>query len=377
MKDKLRRIIIFLFKIFYVFPIDYKKVYLVNFNGTSYGFEAKAFAEYLKEVFPNEYEIIWEITDKSNFKDIDGIKFVKKNSIFAVYFSLVSGLLLFNTTPRSYLPYRKNQYIVETWHGYPFKKVGKYAIRYNKAVYSIPTVYSSHSNFYENEVVRNSFDYDGRVLNCGSPRNDIFFKDNVDDLKHRILQKLDLVGKRVAIYAPTFRGDFNVAEQDLDFSKIRGALEKKFGGEWVVIFRYHPMVIAKLKSSYTANDKYDVSFYQDMQELLLVSDLLISDYSGSIWDFSLQKRPVFLFTPDLEQYSNDRGLYFPHENLPYPLAKSEEEMILNIENFDNNEYLAKLNDYFRSMGCHESGKACETILDDYKKFIRTKSGVHT
>lgn len=370
MKDFARSFLCFVLKIFYLCPIKKRTVYLVNFNGTSYGFEAKAFAEYLMKNYPNKYKIVWEITDETNFKGIDIIKFVRKNSIAAVYYSLTSGLLLFNTTPRSYIPYRKKQYLVETWHGYPFKKVGKYAIRYNKRVYSLPTVYTSHSDFYEKQVIKDSFEYYGRVLNCGSPRNDIFFEKDSSLRIERIREKLNIVDKRIAIYAPTFRGDFGICDIGLNFDKIRFAFEERYGGEWIVLFRYHPMVIAQLGNSYKKSSPNDVSFYPDMQELLLVADALISDYSGSIWDFSLQRKPVFLYTPDLEEYSSDRGLYFPHEQLPYPIARNEAQMLNAVTEFDENSYLLKLEDFFEKMGCYEKGNSCSTILQDYLDYSR-------
>lgn len=372
MKAIARRIIELLLKVFYFFPVNKKTVYLVNFNGTSYGFEAKAFAEYLKKYYPSEYKIIWEVTDYTNFQDINGIVFVKKNSLEAIYYSLTAGLLLFNTTPRSYLPYRKEQYIVETWHGYPFKKVGKYAIRYNKKVYSIPTVYSSHSDFYEKNVINDSFEYYGRILNCGSPRNDIFFDDDCDELKSQIKARLNVQNKKIAIYAPTFRGDFTIGNIGLDFDNVKTALESRFGGEWIVLFRYHPMAIAQLGEKYEKASPNDVSFYADMQELLLVADVLISDYSGSIWDFSLQRKPVFLFTPDLDEYSSDRGLYYPHEKLPYPIARDEAQTIEAIGEFDVQIYLNKLEEYFLKMGCHENGTSCKTILQDYLRYNEGK-----
>lgn len=366
MTDILRVFIKTLLKILYIFPVKRNRVYLVSFNGKNYGYEPKAFAEYLLSNFPGEYEIAWEISDSYNFRDIKDIVLVNKKSLKSLVYSLTSGILLFNTTPRSYIPYRKSQYIVETWHGYPFKKVGKYAIRYNKSVYSVPTVYTSHSDFYERNVVRDSFEYSGRVINCGSPRNDIFFAPNISEIQAKIRGILGIEETlHVALFAPTFRGDFEIADEMLDETLIIDSLQYRFGGKWVLLKRYHPMAISAHLDVIDKNSRYDVSLYPDMQDLLVVADVLISDYSGSIWDFSLSKKPVFLYTPDLDEYEQNRGLYYPHRSLPYSIAITKDELANNIRTFDDDIYQEKLTNFMLDMGSHEHGKACETILDDY------------
>lgn len=368
MKDCMRAIIKVLLKVLYVFPVKRNRVYFVSFNGKNYGYEPRAFAEYLQNNYPGEYEIVWEISDISNFREIKDIIFVNKKSFKSILYSLTAGMLLFNTTPRSYIPYRKNQYIIETWHGYPFKKVGKYAIRYNRNVYSIPTVYTSHSDFYEKHVIRDSFEYSGRVLRCGSPRNDVFFSTNINDYRETIRRKVGIKDStvRIALFAPTFRGDYEILDAQLDGELITDSLRDRFGGSWILLKRNHPMAVSLHMNAVDRKSSYDVSWYSDMQDLLVLADVLISDYSGSIWDFSLTKKPIFLFTPDLQQYEQNRGLYYPHTKLPFQIAITKEVLVNNIRSFDNDEYLKKLKRYMSEMGCHENGKACENLLKDYK-----------
>jgi CDP-glycerol glycerophosphotransferase len=204
-----------------------------------------------------------------------------------------------------------------------------------------------------------------KYLSIGMPRNDIFFKDNRDSI---LLLKNKLnISKEVGIvlYAPTHRSNMknslavmNKAIENLDIDKLKYQLEKKFGKEFICLFRGHPGFLNKLQCNGTIN----VSSYSDMQELLLIADVLISDYSSCTWDFSLTSKPCFLFTPDLDQYlSHDRGFYTPIEQWPYPLARTNEELCENIINFDKTEYVTKVKKHYEDMGSYEQGTATEQV----------------
>ena len=94
----------------------------------------------------------------------------------------------------------------------------------------------------------------------------------------------------------------------------------------------------------------NVSHYEDMQELLVASDCVISDYSSVSCEFAFQERPVFLYMPDIIEYSKKRSFRFDFESLPYPLAKNENELIMRIEQFDNETYLERLREFHKDMG---------------------------
>lgn len=270
---------------------------------------------------------------------------------------------MFNFVPRSYLPYRKEQKIINTWHGNPIKKVGKYAMHYNAEPYLIPTAYISHSEYYSMEILRDSFNYTGKILNIGAPRNDIFFSGDVEKEKKRIsiLNRLHLQNKKILLYAPTFRGDFNNSDFYLDSDNVIKELNSKFGGEWIILNRLHPMLSSSIKTD--NSNEYDVSGYPDMQELLLVSDILITDYSSSIWDFTLQRKPAFIYAKDINTYEKNRGFYMDINKLPYPLATNEIELVELIREFSIDKYLNDLNSYFINVNSYEEGNSCKKILE--------------
>lgn len=364
MKELLRCIIKSLLKIFYVFPVDDNKVYLMNFNGDKYGLDAKAFVEFLKQNYPEQYRIYWETIDKNRLGIIEGITSVGKFSLIGFFHYMTAGIILCNLTPRSYIPFRKKQIIINTWHGYPMKKVGKYALRYNQSAYEIASCFPSHSEEYTEMVLKDSFDYDRDIICCGVPRNDIFFTTDKEIKRKKIKDAIGVSGK-IALFAPTFRGDYEYEESEMDIGRLQDSLERKTGEKWTILFRLHPQLVGRFSSFFF--NIMDVSEYPDMQELLLISDILITDYSSCAWDFSQQRKPVFLFTTDLKKYSDNRGLYFPLERLPYPLAEDNDELEHNIMEFDYDIYKIRLEKYFKRVYNYESGRSCQSLLNYVNK----------
>ena len=115
-------------------------------------------------------------------------------------------------------------------------------------------------------------------------------------------------------------------------------------------------------SQYDAGRAIDATSYPDMQELLCAADILISDYSSTIWDFSLMKKPCFLYCPDLDYYMNyDRGTYTPIETWPGILCRSNEELEQAILHFNEEEYIKKVEKHHRDLGSYETGHACEQV----------------
>lgn len=367
MNDTIKKIVKTVLKCFYVFPIRKNKIFFMCFDGTAYGYDSKALVEYIINTFPNEYELHWgTLKSKELTGAIPEIKLNKIKSLSGVFHMMTSGVLAYNINPPSYIPFRKGQILINTWHGFAYKKVGKYTPHFDATQFNTSTCFLSHSETYTDQILKESFCYTGDVLECGVPRNDIFFKDELEYRRILVKRRIGIDKERkVVIFAPTFRGDFAFEEVDLNFLKLKESLEIKFGGEWIILYRMHPMIADKYKTS----EKFvlDVSKYPDMQDLLAISDVLVTDYSSSMWDFALMKRPVFLFAADIAQYSAGRGLYYPVEEWPFPMAVNNQEFASIITNFDNMFYLRKLDNYFDKMGSFENGTACEQVLQYIRK----------
>ena len=147
-------------------------------------------------------------------------------------------------------------------------------------------------------------------------------------------------------------------------------MSEKFGGEWKILLRLHPH-LKKYSNKLLQNTQniLDVTGYDDIQELLYVSDVVVSDYSSLIFDFALTSRPCFLYASDLDSYiKNDRELYFKIQDLPFPISKDNDTLNMQIINFDKIQYEQKVTSFLQGIGSFETGHACENVV----KYIRER-----
>ncbi|HEM5297176.1 TPA: CDP-glycerol glycerophosphotransferase family protein, partial [Streptococcus suis] len=282
-----------------------------------------------------------------------------------------------NMTDEVYLPKRKNQVFIQTWHaGGAYKKVGRsyeaknsLATRWQNRILSTETdYYLASSELFEKFNIREAYQYTGSVLPFGLPRNDLFFQpQKLDLIRKKIVSQLNLKDAYIVLYAPTFRGDY-ADNIPLDFSlpidNVIKILEDKVGCKVFVLNRAHYNSKSRLYvSSKYQNQVLDVTDYPDMQELLAASDMLITDYSSSMWDFSLLKRPCILYVPDLVSYDSDRGMYTPIEDWPGYIAQNPNELENILWNLDIQRVIEKATTHQERFGSFECGKATEQLVN--------------
>jgi CDP-glycerol glycerophosphotransferase len=213
--------------------------------------------------------------------------------------------------------------------------------------------------------MKRSFWYSGEILEKGIPRNDIFFDDAMHrSIRQSITKQYNLPENgRIVLYAPTFRRSGTIEPYRIDWSEIIPRLERMLGGVSVTVFlRLHPNLIGKVDTSSLLNHPsvIDMTRYHDMQELLCVGDMLITDYSSSMFDYAMLRRPCMLYATDVAQY--DRGYYFDFRELPFPLAQNQEQLVALIDNFDAELYGANLERFLKErLGLVERGVAAEEL----------------
>lgn len=359
-------------------PIQRNKIFVDCFEGKNgYCCNCKYIVEKLYSMkYP--VEVVWNIIDESMWEFPHGIKTVRYKSLEYFKELYTSGIVINNADVISYPYKRKEQYFINTWHGSgPFKKVraalcnnDKEKISKIKSEYSLVDVF--YSNTKDNtEMFRNSFCFDGEICEGGSPRNDILFTRN--DIKEQIFNKFDIDNdKKILLYAPTYRKggkdrlmSFNW--YDLDMQQVLCALNNRFGGEFILMYRFHHMLYEYKKNCDYYYFGIDVTYYPDIMELLVAADVLITDYSSVMWDFSLQRRPVFLYHNDESEYLNEHGFYWPISKWPYPKAHTCEELCGKIKKFNEKEYLEDLEAFFAADTSYDdgnaSGRVAERIID--------------
>ena len=170
----------------------------------------------------------------------------------------------------------------------------------------------------------------------------------------------------VVLYAPTYRGpsDQPYFTSRIDVDVLKRALGEKFKKDVKICFRGHYYFEKE-----SGNSKFDRDFsdYPDMQELLCATDMLITDYSSSMWDYSFLYRPCFLFVPDLNDYIESRGFYTDPYSWGFPICRSNEELADKIEKFDEAEFTAAVKKNHEDFGSYEDGVATEKIVGEIFK----------
>ncbi|ESU32053.1 hypothetical protein G3A_13030 [Bacillus sp. 17376] len=368
LKKYISLVIIYLFN---YLPIKKNKIFLFSYYGSQYGCNPKYITEYILKTYPKDYfDLVWAFNDPDSKVDIEGIRKVKTMSLRYFYELCTSKVLITNFRTTDLFIKRKEQYYIQTWHSsLRLKQIEK------DAEENLPSNYVQMAKKdsekcdlllsgcdYSTEIFKRAFWYDGEIFKHGTPRNDILAYAN-NDLKSSILSKLNISAAcNIALYAPTFRKDKNIDVYNLDFTKVKETLAKRFGGEWIILVKLHPHLMS-VSNQITVNDQViDVTQFDDIQELLLITDFLISDYSSLVFDYSVTKKPCFLYVPDLENYiQNERGLYFDLEDLPFIKALSNQDLLRKIESFDETVFRKELESFLSEIGSYEDGYAAKKL----------------
>ena len=351
--------------------INNNKIVFCSFYGNNYSCNPK----YITEEFIRQNidcELVW-LLDKKKINDISvfpkRVRIVNYCSIQAFYELATAKIWIDNCRKLMFPKKRKDQFYIQTWHGNialkkiekdAIDKIGRQYVRNAKEDASITDFCISNSDHISN-LYLNSFWYSDnvKILKYGSPRNDILV--NNIDLNH-VKEKLLLnLGIKIVLYAPTFRKDHLIGEYNIDYNKLITILKNKYNCEWKFLLRLHPNLILKHRSNIPEN-VIDVTMYPDIQELLGISDIVISDYSSLMFDFMFTEKPCFIFATDYESYKEDRDVYFELNETPFPVAQNNEQLIENIEFFSLEEYNKKIHEFTKRLGCIENGNASQMVV---------------
>lgn len=362
-----------------------------------YNDNPKYVSEKLHEVAP-DIKIYWIIDEnRCNCDDIpEYIEPVKSRSLRKFYLQNRAKVLVDNlagwynmVVPQSrYNLYKliknKKVYNLSTWHGTPRKKIGVEAYEYderNSAFFSTSDLIICNSDYLYN-IFRVCYQDKVPFLITGTPRNDILI--NITDKQIiGLKEKLGLnQRKRTVLYAPTYRSIESGYDYEdnfdflygLDINNLIKVLHKKFGGEWQFVFRGHQFDQSRSDfKSFVKNidiDFVDGNRHDDMAEYLSVSDILITDYSSSMFDFAITGRPCFLYTPDREIYENSlRGVY--EIDLPYNNNDSNQELFNSIYEFNMEYYNTKNKKFLKTIGMREDGNASSRVVDIILSKLKT------
>lgn len=366
--------------IFNKLKIKENMILFESFRGEYYSDSPKYLYEYLYANYKDDFRFIWVINDKS--KNIPSSpKKVKRFSLSYYYYIARSKYWVINLRQLRRLRKRNEQVILSTWHGTPLKKLGLDI----DEIYSATSLVKQHyvsdaskwdyllsANKYSTEILRRAFNYTGEVLEYGYPRNDILYTKN-SELILNIKKDLNIpLDKKVILYAPTWRDDeyYEQGQYKFNLKLELDKLQKELSEDYIVLVRTHYFIADNLDLSRFNKFAFNVSYHDDIAELYLISDILITDYSSVFFDFANLKRPILFYTYDLEKYSSVlRGFYINMEKeVPGPLLFTTEEVIDNIKNIDNvsKDYKEKYDEFYNRFCYLDDGysskRVCEKVF---------------
>lgn len=354
-------------------------VYFESFHGKQFSDNPKAVYQEMKKSYPS-YRLVWGVSKGHEEIFIkEEVDYVRRYSLkWLLTMPRAKGWVINTRTP-IYMVKNKRTTYVQTWHGTPLKKLGldisevKIA-GYDTASYREEFIkeaavwdYLISPNSYCTDILPKAFGYQGQVLEVGYPRNDELVTKHADVKRINYLKsQLGIpLNKQVILYAPTWRETkkTNVTELTLDLAEI----EKQFKGEVVFLVRTHYLVSETIDFTRFGETIMNVSNYPDMKELLLITDLLITDYSSSLFDFAITKRPMLFYMYDRLDYEEKiRGVYFDvTEGLPGKIVTTEVSLINHLRQFVNGEDTLISDNYeefYQQFCLQEKGTASQAVI---------------
>lgn len=354
--------------------ISRKKIVFSSWSGGGFGGNGKYIALNLLEQSADA-DLVWVIKDKTE-KLPDGIRGVQYGT-YEHYRELGTARIWIDNVHKNFMTRkREGQCYIQTWHGGgPLKKIEFDGENMSRSYLELCERNSEMEDImispsaFNSGLYRKAFHYRGEIMECGYPRNDIFRKRH--DCRRKITDMYRLDPEEILLlYAPTFR-EFQRRERDrLDFAAVRKAVQRKSGKECRVLVRLHPSDADAAERCPWPGGCVNVTSYDDAQELLAAADILITDYSSVMWDFSLGRKPVFLFHPDIDLYEKERGYYLPFGQMPYVEAFDNADLCRKIEDFEKEGYRKGLDAFLLKYGSFDRGTAAEAVGARIMKILK-------
>jgi CDP-glycerol glycerophosphotransferase len=344
------------------------RILFISFGGRRFDDSPKVIYEaMMKDKRFDKIEYIWAFNDPEQYKIMRGIK-VKVDTFSYLYYALSSNIWVVNSSAERGLSFKKRKTTCfNTWHGTPMKKMGK-DIESSKSFASLAKetddIFLVQGEFEANIFIHAMGINQHAIRYIGYPRNDELTQNDEDRVKH-IKKLLNIpFDKKVILYTPTFR-EYNT---DVMGNKIFNPpihLDKWYkllGKEYVLLYRLHYDVSKSSLMSYEGKFAMNMTNYPSLNDLIIVSDLLISDYSSVFFDYSITSKPMLCFAYDIAEYTKERGLYLDlSKDMPSGYFDNEDDLLREIS--DNLHSNQKLIVEFRKRFIPYYGNATKQAID--------------
>ncbi|MDI6099762.1 bifunctional glycosyltransferase family 2 protein/CDP-glycerol:glycerophosphate glycerophosphotransferase [Actinoplanes sp. NEAU-A12] len=267
---------------------------------------------------------------------------------------------------------------IQTWHGSAFKRMGFDEAAIKARTESQQKRWQRAVNRFDYFLVRSEHDVrtltkgmrvGAELLRFGYPRNDALLNGGNEDQLRKLRKRLGIAeGRRVVLYAPTFRPEEVDRPSGLELPFDLEEFVHRFGEDTMLLVRPHYLVSFALPPAY-AHAVRNVANVHDVTPLMQIADALITDYSSLMFDYSLLNRPMIFHVPDYDDYvGSSRGSYFDlGSTAPGPLTRTSEELIAAIADLDGNatSYADKRREFVGRFGEYDTGQAAKSVVDHF------------
>lgn len=349
--------------------IDPDKAVFCCLQGRFYGDSPRCISERLHERRPNT-KIVWMLNSETlqRVKDSlpDYVRVVRYRSREAFIEQATARVWVDNFTKQGGLkPAKGKQFYIQTWHGdRAIKKIGyDMGTADDYRMEELCDRVTTASRFGE-EMFRTAFRYKGEYIRAGSPRNDLLVRGDPADIR-RVREGLGVPeGTKLLLYAPTYRENSRIlpksAQMDLD--RTLRCLEATTGAPWKCLFRAH--YLSQGIDLEPVKDRIiDVTRYEEMAELLLAADMVLTDYSSCALDFIVRDLPALFYIADWDEYVANRRVYFDIRETPFLVAADQDALEAQLRALTPEkarQNCAAIRDYF---GYYETGRATDAAVE--------------
>ena len=365
--------------------LDARLVLFEAYNGRQYACSPKAiYEEMLAEGL--DYHYVWVVKDLKQYAfllDNPHTEIVKFGSRDYYRAYARAKYWVVNSKKRTSIFKRKGQYYIQCWHGTPLKKIGcDLDGDKSNAMASIEAIHKSYEedaakydylispSSFATKVFTSAFRLDDRtdiIIETGYPRNDRLYNDSPEEVK-AIKERLHLPDdKKVILYAPTWRDNQHQAGvgYTYDLPLDLEALYQELHDDYVILLRLHYLVAQSVNIDQYPDFLFDVSDIDDINDVYLISDLLVTDYSSVFFDYANLRRPMLFFMYDYEEYKQElRDFYIDIATLPGPVSKTQNELIEDIRQIDQYEdqYREAYDKFNQTYNALDDGKAAQRVI---------------
>lgn len=373
-RTKLRRGITFsvLYPMMRMLPLKKKTIVFESFWGSFFNDSPKAMYEYLLKTHP-DFKFVWFFVNDQTPIHGPAVR-VRRFSFKYWYYMATAKFLIQNTNFPNQYSKRAGQIEVETLHGTFMKVMGFDEPHFKNGSAKIQKNFTKRNNRwdlmsvpsdYMARTATRAFDYPHELVRSGFPRNDTLFTNNNVNYKEKIKSSLGIsLDKKVILYAPTYRDGNDSFDFELDLEKM----QQTIGDDYVVLVRLHYFVAHAHSFLDQVGFVYDVSDYPDINDLYLISDALITDYSSVMFDYGYLKKPMIFFAYDKDWYLNpqNRGVYLNYEDtVPGPILKTTDEIIETLKNWNDlvGTYRKNLDKFYDKFCQYGRGNATRELTE--------------